>query len=148
MSAVQRHHPRQRQRGFSLIAAIFIVVVLAVLGAFMVTLNVLQHATSAAALQGARAFQAAQSGIEWGVYQALHGAACSAAPAQTTSGPFALNGAGLSDFQVTVTCTYTQYQEQSTNYNVYTISATATYGTFGNPDFVSRSLVITATNAT
>ena len=139
--------PRHLQRGFSLVAAIFVVVVLAALGAFMVTINSLQHATSSSALQAARAFQAAQSGIEWGVHQALNGAACSAAPASTTTGPFALTATGLDGFQLTVACTYTQYTERSDNYNVYTIGSTATFGSFGNPDFASRSLVATVTNA-
>jgi len=133
---------RHRQRGFSLVAAIFIVVVLAALGAFMVTLSALQHATASSAVQGARAFQAAQSGIEWGIYQALNGAACDGTP-----GSFGLSGPGLDGFQVTVVCTFTQHQERSDTYNVYTINSAATFGTFGNPDFASRSLVATVTNA-
>lgn len=133
---------RHDQRGFSLVAAIFIVVVLAMLGAFMVTLSTLQHATSSAALQGARAFHAAQSGIEWGVFQALSGAGCGAAPT------FGLTAPGLDGFQVTVVCTSAQYQERSDTYDVYTIRSTATFGTFGDPNFASRSLVITVTNAT
>lgn len=146
---MNRDFQRQRQRGFSLVSAIFIIVVLAGLGAFMVTLNSLQHATSSAALQGARAFQAAQSGIEWGVYQAIvAGTACSASPASTTTGPFGLTVPGLDGFQVTVVCSYTTHQEgPPPTYNVYTINSTATYGVFGAPDFASRSLVVTVTSA-
>lgn len=145
---MNRAFQRQRQYGFSLVSAIFIIVVLAGLGAFMVTLNSLQHATSSAALQGARAFQAAQSGIEWGVYQAIvAGTACSASPASTTTGPFGLSAPGLDGFQVTVICSFTSHQERSDNYNVYTINSIATYGAFGTPNFASRSLVVTVTSA-
>lgn len=142
---IQGHY----QRGFSLVAAIFIVVALAALGAFMVTLSTLQQLTSSSALQGARAFQAAQSGIEWGVYQALNGAACSASPASTTTGPFGLTVPGLDGFQVTVACSYTEHQEGPPPlYRVFTIGSVATFGNPGDPNFVSRSLVVTVTNAT
>jgi MSHA biogenesis protein MshP len=58
-----------RQNGFTMVTAIFILVVLAALGAFMVNVSTNQQIGSALDVQGARAYQAARSGIEWGVYQ-------------------------------------------------------------------------------
>jgi len=47
--------PAHRQHGFAAIAAIFLVVVLAALGAFMVTYSNTQQLTSAQDIQGSRA---------------------------------------------------------------------------------------------
>jgi MSHA biogenesis protein MshP len=49
--------------GFSLVSAIFLLVVLAALGAFAVRINVLQQQTVTAALRADQAFHAARSGI-------------------------------------------------------------------------------------
>ncbi len=95
--------PRRRaSRGFSLVTAVFLLVVLAGLGAAMV--NIAGSSQSAVALdvQGARAYQAARAGIEWGLYQQLQLESC----AGTTS--FSLpSGTTLSPFTVTVVCVST-----------------------------------------
>ena len=91
------------ERGFSIAAAIFLLVVLAALAAFMVTVGGLQQTSSALDVQGARAYQAARAGIEWGVYRALRDNACAGA----TFSP----GGDLSEFTVTVTATATIYRE-------------------------------------
>ena len=59
----------KHMRGFALVSAIFILVVLAALGAFMVNISTNQHIGSALDVQGVRAYHAARAGIEWGVYQ-------------------------------------------------------------------------------
>ena len=51
-----------------LMAALFLLVVLAALGLVAVKLSVVQHHTVSLTLQSARAFQAAQSAIEYGAY--------------------------------------------------------------------------------
>jgi len=56
-------------RGFALVSAIFILVVLAALGAFIVNISTSQQIGSALDVQGVRAYQAARAGIEWGLYQ-------------------------------------------------------------------------------
>ncbi|MBN2644955.1 MAG: pilus assembly protein MshP [Desulfuromonadaceae bacterium] len=53
------------QSGFTLVQAIFILVVLALLGVYMVTMFTVQQSTSTLALQQARAYQAARAGVEW-----------------------------------------------------------------------------------
>jgi len=93
-----------RQAGFSLITAIFLLVVLAALGVAMVTISTMQHQSSALDVQGVRAYEAAKAGIEWGLYQHQNGGAdCGAAPGVTTS--FVPPGDTFSSFVVTVTCT-------------------------------------------
>lgn len=59
------------QRGFGVIAAIVILVILAVLGTFIMVLSTTQQMGSALDVDGARAYAAAMSGSEWGVFQAI-----------------------------------------------------------------------------
>ena len=51
-----------RQRGFTVVTAIFLLVVLAALGGFIATISTTQHIGSALDVSGARAYQAARSG--------------------------------------------------------------------------------------
>ncbi len=120
-------------RGFSAIAAVAILVILAVLGAFVVTVSGIQSHSSALDILGSRAFQAAKAGIEWGAYQVLN-------PENTNppGGPFttpypcgaATNisglGGGLGDFTVTVGCSMSgPYTEFGNTVRVYQITATS-----------------------
>lgn len=148
----QGHHPSvQRQRGFSLVAAIFLIVVLAALGAYLVTIGSVQHTTVAFGIQGARAYQAAQTGIEWGTYRALDAGAsaatCGAAPSTPITSAFTLTNGALNQFRLTVTCQYTAHQERSTTYNVFVITSLAEFGAFGGLDYVSRTIRATVTGA-
>ena len=71
------------QRGFALISAIFILVVLAALGGFIATISTTQNLGSALDVQSAYAYQAARAGIEWGAYTVLNNSP--ATPANTTT---------------------------------------------------------------
>lgn len=95
---------RRRQSGVALIAAIFLLAVIGALIVFLVKMSGLQHSSAALDVQGARAFQAARAGIDWGVYRVLRDPGC---PAPSS---FGLAG-DLSDFTVTVQCTDTPYTE-------------------------------------
>jgi MSHA biogenesis protein MshP len=59
------------QYGFLLVTAIFLLVILAALGAFILTISGTQQTSSALDVQGTRAYQAARAGIEWASYQVL-----------------------------------------------------------------------------
>ncbi len=142
------HNAPHSQRGFTLVTAIFIIVILATLVGYMVSLSGTQRATSLLALQGTRAYEGARSGIEWGIQQAFTtpGTMCSAAPGSTQKN-FALSGPGLTGFSVTVTCDFTTHTEKSTTVSVYHLVALAEYGAYGSPDYVSRQLEATVSNA-
>lgn len=122
------------QRGITLIGAIFILVVLAALGAFMVKLVGVQNRTVVLALQSAQAYQAARGGIEWEISRALAGA-CDPGG---TSLPGPLEG-----FNVVVGCTPSAVSEGGVPYTVYRISAEASRGSFGQLDYVRRRLEVT-----
>ena len=128
------------QRGFSLVSAIFLLVVLAGLGAMMVTFFTAQQQSSALDVLGSRAYQASRTGIEWGAYQVLRNNSCvSPLP------PLALAGT-LSGFGVSVACSATAHSEVSaTNgtLTVYSITSTATFGTPGAADYVERQMQVT-----
>jgi MSHA biogenesis protein MshP len=85
-------------RGFAILSAIFILVVLAALGAFMLSVSSSQQIGSALDVQGVRAYQAARAGIEWGLYRQLQSSSCAA----TSS--FTLGGSTFTGVVVTVTC--------------------------------------------
>lgn len=108
-----------KQRGFSIITAIFLIVVLAALGAFAVSLSRVQQTTAAYDEMGSRAWQAAQAGIEWGAWQALrNGGACAGATNLALPGSLVL-------FTVTVNCISTAHVEAGTPVTIYQLAATA-----------------------
>lgn len=72
-----RHH-ESSQRGFALIMAVFIIVSLASIGAYLLTVSIGQVEAGAQDEQGARAYQAARAGIDWGTYRLLRDSACAA----------------------------------------------------------------------
>jgi len=88
-----------RSRGVGLVTAIFLLVVLAALGVAMVSIFTTQQAGAALDEQGARAYQAARSGMEWGLYRQLQQGSCE--PAASFGFPA---NSSLSGFIVTVRC--------------------------------------------
>jgi MSHA biogenesis protein MshP len=113
-----------RQRGVTIVTAIFLVTVLAMLGAFLVSVAGFQQKSSQLDIQGVRAYQAARAGIEWGAFQVLQGgnvppAACFGA----TNLTFA--GTSLGGFTTTVTCTRTTHTELVTTVTMDQITAVA-----------------------
>jgi MSHA biogenesis protein MshP len=93
--------------GFTMVSALFILVVLAALGAALAKVSLRQHLGSAAEIEAARAYQGAKAGLEWGAFQVLRNPAPpAAAPACFAATSFNPPG-GLSNFTVTVSCTRT-----------------------------------------
>lgn len=62
--------------GFAMISAIFILVVLAALGAFGIGIASMQHLGSAYDVEGARALHAARSGLDWAAYRVTQNGSC------------------------------------------------------------------------
>jgi MSHA biogenesis protein MshP len=61
----------RRARGFALILAVFLIVSLAAVGVYLLTVSNVQVETGVMDEQAARAYQAARAGIDWGAYQVL-----------------------------------------------------------------------------
>jgi len=96
-----------RQRGFLIIAAVFLLVVLAGLVAYLMTVSTTSQAASAADFNSARAYQAARAGAEWGAYQIRRnpGGAFSTNCSPGNSTSILTFASTLSAYTATVTCT-------------------------------------------
>ncbi len=139
MKSIARSHA-----GFAAMAAIFLLVVLAALGAFMLTFSNTQQLNSAADIQGSRAYWAARAGLAWGIgsiaAQPAATATCPASPTTLPGGSASFDGG----FTVAVTCAPATYNEAGTDRRVFQFTAVAqTVGAPGNPGFVERSLTAT-----
>lgn len=125
----------RRSGGFSLVSAIFLMVVLVILGVSLVTISSVQHTATAQQLQAARATYAARAAAEWAAAQAGTGGWC-AAPTTTS---FALP-APLDGFNVDVACTRTDHVVGSVTQEYFVVDITATSGVYRSPDYVRRRL--------
>lgn len=99
---------RPHSAGFAIVTAIFVLVALAALGAFIVTVSTSQQVGSALDVQGVRAYHAARAGIEWGIYQVTrNGNLCTDAPGATSFPVFTppATATTLQGFAIAVTCT-------------------------------------------
>ncbi|HEV7913920.1 MAG TPA: hypothetical protein VGP22_09140, partial [Albitalea sp.] len=134
-SSVKSSPAPRKQRGFAIASAVFLVVVLALLGTMIVSLSVNQQVGSARDLAGTQAYYAAKAGIDWGVYRVLQGGTCAAT---STSGL----GGSATGFSVQLACTAfpVATDEAGVNVTVYQITATASRGTVGSLDHVERQL--------
>lgn len=88
--------------GFALPSAIFLLVILSALGAFILNVSSSQQLGMALDIRGERAWQAANAGMEWVRYRLAANPSAPVCPANTSIG-FAANGT-LADFRATVEC--------------------------------------------
>ena len=138
---------RKRTGGFSLISAIFLLVVVTLLGAYVATLSTNQHIAEALDVEGARAYQAARAGVDWGAWQILQapaGGFRTSCDGATYAAPFSQPLAGLagtlSGFAVQVQCGSAATTEAGTNVRVYRMTVTASKGNLGSLFYVERQL--------
>lgn len=144
-----------RKNGFAVVAAIFLLIVLSALGAFVVSISTTQHAQNALDLQGARAYQAARAGIEWGVWQVMNPENTNPAVAPFTAqygcagspNTLAALGGTLAGFTVSVECSFVDHPDAGVTRRIYTVTSTAFWGAApaapANPDYVERQVVAT-----
>ena len=85
---------------------LFVLVVLAALGAAITQVSLRQHLGSASEIESARALQSARAGLEWAAFQVLRNPPPPAA-APGCFAPTSFSAAGLNTFTVTVSCART-----------------------------------------
>jgi MSHA biogenesis protein MshP len=140
MKLNQQFHSRRgakavsRESGFTLVTALFLLVVVALLSVYIVTFRNVQQSTVLYAQQGARAMQAVNSGIEWGIYQAVRNNTCA------MNLPFTAAGTALSAYSITVNCVSSAHAEAGVPIITYVLTSTAETGVHGTLDYVYRSL--------
>jgi MSHA biogenesis protein MshP len=120
-------------------SAIFLMVVLASLGAYAVRMSSVQQHTVDLALLSARAFHAAKTGVEWGAHQAVNLGVCGSSTLNLTE-------AGTVGFRVGVSCVQSAHIEAGSSIQVYVIDVMAESGGYGGPDYVSRRLQVKVTD--
>jgi MSHA biogenesis protein MshP len=140
----------RRARGVGIVTAVFLLVALAALGVSIVNLTTSQQASSQLDAQGARAYQAARAGIEWGLYQRLQNSLVCATDGTTVTSFDLPAGSTLAGFAVTVICT--EVPGPTPALVRHRITATACNHTGGscpagaardtNPDYVQRAIEV------
>jgi MSHA biogenesis protein MshP len=126
MAAGLRRHrasrPRVRERGFAIVGAFFLVVILGALGLYLSRITAQNQAGSALDIQGARAYQAANAGIEWAAARLLMVAAAPACFRDTT---LSFVDSVLEPFTVSVSCSVTLLAEGGVDVSTYRVVANA-----------------------
>jgi len=133
--------PLRRIRGFALILALFLIVALAAIGAYLLSVSNVQVESGIMDEQGARAYQAARAGLDWGAYRVLRDATCD--PPTTIP---------LGGFFAEVSCTqYGPENEDGTPVTTYRIVSTGCNftpcATGTGATYVERQLQLTVAKA-
>ncbi len=133
-------HNHIHQLGISLISAIFLLVVVASLLAYTLNISGIQRGTTNLNLKAARGLQAARSGIEWGAFHALTPISSINCAGIKTSVAFDIDTSDSMAFSVKVDCDKTDHTEGTINFETYSLTSTATHGSFGSLDYTSRTI--------
>jgi MSHA biogenesis protein MshP len=137
---------RTQNAGSALISAIFLIVVLAALGASMASLSNVEHDTAAKSLLAAQAYQSAKTGLEWGIQRVISEpsgtapARCTAIGAGTNFSP---TGTGFGGALVTVSC---ESSTHGAGEFVYYLTSVAKIGTVGTLHYAERHMEATVSN--
>jgi MSHA biogenesis protein MshP len=126
------------ERGFAAIAAIFLLVVMAALGGFMLTFSNTQQLTSAQDLKGSQAYWAARAGLEWGMGNVIRQPSRTAACPTTDTNLTGFAGGFTAD----VTCERKVYTEGVKKIKIFSLTSTANSVAAepGNVGFIERSV--------
>lgn len=134
------------QNGFSIVSAIFVVVILSLIGSYMVSISALTQTSANLTIQEIKAYYAAKSGLEWAIYKVAPSSASGGAPPyQCPTSPTTLSFAqgGFNGFTVVVTCIESTFSERGATYKVFSLLAAAQYGVPASDGYVSRQLYTT-----
>ena len=147
----------RRRGGFALMMAVFMIVTLAAIAVYLLTISTGQLEAVTQDEQATRAYQAARTGVDWGAYQLLQNTgsgfatACAALAVNSsfTQPPLAL-AQGLTGFYAEVTCLAAGSEtEGGVPLRVYQLTVTGCNRTpcagAATPTYVERQLQLTLT---
>ena len=133
--------PQSNSQGFSLLTTLFLLVVVAGLGGYLVNLASTQHLTSALAIQQSRAYYAAIGGLEWVAYQIQVQTDAGASPPACPTSPTTFSADG---FTITCRCQRSLHDVGGNpQYAMFDVTAEAFRGNLGDWDFVRRTISAT-----
>lgn len=148
---LHRSFAARRQRGFLMVMAVFLLVVIAGLAVYLGTVSTTSQASSAADLNAAKAYQAARAGAEWAAYWISPPAKVSAFKMACDAGPSPPANLTIQGFTVTVKCTHATVTEGAASVEWYLIESkacnavTCPAGTPPGSTYVERELSLTLT---
>lgn len=117
------------QRGVALVAAVFLIVVLAGIGALAVRANMTQQQLPNLHLQDLRLRAVLNAGIQYAAARVLATGQCSRVASNLT----------LEGFDVDLDCDEDSFTVNGATVEVFTLTVSAGRGSYGSPDYVSRS---------
>jgi len=136
------HAARLRsQRGSALIVALFLITVVAALGIAAMRLSTDQSQAATLEVLQVRAVAAAHAGLEYWTRRATENTVCPPEP-PIVFGP----GDGFDGFRVAAQCVRIEAGTPAAPVVVYDITSVATHGTYGDSDFVRRTLTRRVSN--
>ncbi len=121
----------RKQKGVSIVTAIFLVVVLALMGTGMVSLLTTSQQSISQEITSARTYMAGRSCLQWGMYQIIYTAATGANTHNFNNVNSALNN---------IQCTTSINQITADGLNFYNITAIAKFGSITDPEYSQRTL--------
>lgn len=122
-------YPKVKQKGFAIVSAIFLIVILAFLGVSISRVFTSGQQAINQDITSLQAYYAGQSALQWAMYQA-------AVNSPTGSHTISFSKSGLNNTKALVQLTRTT----SLSKNYYKITARADYAATGNPEFSRRNL--------
>ena len=120
---------KKNQKGFAIVSAIFLIVVLAFLGVSMSRVFTSGQQAINQDITSLQAYYAGQSALQWSMYQA-------AANVPTGEHTISFSNSGLNNTKALVRLTKTTILSK----DYYKITAQADYASDGNPEFSRRNL--------
>jgi MSHA biogenesis protein MshP len=135
----------RRARGFALVLALFLIVSIAAISAYLLSVSNVQVETGIMDEQGARAYQAARAGLDWQAYRVLRVGICDPGPTVIAL-PVDLTG-----FYAEVSCTaFAPENEGGTPVSTFRIVSTGCNATpcasGTGATYVERQLQLTVAN--
>lgn len=126
------HHNFKRQTGVSIVTAIFLVVVLSLMGVGMVSLLTTSQQSISQEITSAKAYMAGRSCLQWGMYQAIY----DANPENNSPHTVTFNNNGL----INTDCDTGFIVINNDSKTFFNITTSARFGAATDPEFSQRQM--------
>lgn len=130
------HHNIKKQSGVSVVTAIFLIVILSLMGVGMVSLLSTSQQSISQEITSAKAYMAARSCLQWGIYQSVYPAA---SPPVDIEGTNTFNDSASALFNTRCDTTKTNIINAD-NLRFFNITTTAKFGNTLDPEYSERTL--------